>query len=295
MASAAPLFLPNRPMFDFHPAYDEVGEADGSSDDEDFDARWADEYIDSDEELDDGDREALKKIARADRRKNTPSEEALSQLRAQVTEVDRDIGRLASRPQSSSMFDSAALRFGAPDVPGGSRYDRRPWRPGDTHDDDHPELAYPAYDTLVWGSMQDLLRRKQSILKDVGVVQTRDYPGYAATGIHPKIDVPRQRELWAEMTARAAAKQEELDAPRRVPQGVFLARQRMLPQYTGPVTKKARAGADQAGAGMQSGGGAGFDHRGRSAQQQVIAGSGRPGAPPGYHYMSTGVMMRDPD
>ena len=97
------------------------------------------------------------------------------------------------------------------------------------------------------------------------------------------------------MTARAAAKQEELDAPRRVPQGVFLARQRMLPQYSGPVTKKARAGADQAGAGMQSGGGAGFDHRGRSAQQQVIAGSGRPGAPPGYHYMSTGVMMRDPD
>jgi len=114
MAAAAPLFLPNRPMFDFHPAYDEVGEADGSSDDEDFDARWADEY-------------------------------------------------------------------------------------------------------------------------------------------------------------------------------------RMLPQYSGPVTKKARAGADQAGAGMQSGGGAGFDHRGRSAQQQVIAGSGRPGAPPGYHYMSTGVMMRDPD
>ena len=166
MAAAAPLFLPNRPMFDFHPAYDEVGEAEGSSDDEDFDARWADEYIDTDEELDDGDREALKKIARADRRKNTPSEEALSQLRAQVTEVDRDIGRLASQPQSSSMFDSAALRFGAPDVPGGSRYDRRPWRPGDTHDDDHPELAYPAYDTLVWGSMQDLLRRKQSILKD---------------------------------------------------------------------------------------------------------------------------------
>ena len=44
-----------------------------------------------------------------------------------------------------------------------------------------------------------------------------------------------------------------------------------------------------------TGGGAGFDHRGRSAQQQVIAGSGRPGAPPGWHYMSTGVMMRDPD
>ena len=45
----------------------------------------------------------------------------------------------------------------------------------------------------------------------------------------------------------------------------------------------------------QTGGGAGFDHRGRSAQQQVIAGSGRPGAPPGWHYMSTGVMMRDAD
>jgi len=135
--------------------------------------------------------------------------------------------------------------------------------------------------------MQDLLRRKQNILKDIGVVETRDYPGYAETGIHPKIDVPRQRELWAELTARAAAKQEELDAPRRVPQGVFLARQRMLPQYSGPVTKKARAGADQ------TGDGAGFDHRGRSAQQQVIAGSGRPGAPPGYHYMSTGVLMKE--
>ena len=53
--------------------------------------------------------------------------------------------------------------------------------------------------------------------------------------------------------------------------------------------------AELTGAGMQSGGGAGFDHRGRSAQQQVIAGSGRPGAPPGWHYMSTGVMMRDAD
>jgi hypothetical protein len=45
----------------------------------------------------------------------------------------------------------------------------------------------------------------------------------------------------------------------------------------------------------QSGGGATIDHRGQSAEQQVIAGSGRPGAPPGWHYMSTGVMMRDAD
>ena len=143
---------------------------------------------------------------------------------------------------------------------------------------------------LTWSEMQGLLRRKQSILKDVGVVETRDYPGYAETGIHPKVDVPRQRQLWAEMTARADAKQEELDAPRRVPQGVFLARQAMLPQYSGPVTKKARVGADQTGDGAMLGG---FEHRGTSAQQQVIAGSGRPGAPPGYHYMSTGVLMRD--
>jgi hypothetical protein len=50
--------------------------------------------------------------------------------------------------------------------------------------------------------------------------------------------------------------------------------------------------AQNAGA-PQTGGGAGFDHRGRSAQQQVIAGSGRPGAPPGYHYMSTGVLMKE--
>ena len=317
------IFLPNRPMGDFHPAYDEAGEADGSSDEEDFDA-WADEHIDSDEELDDDDREALKKIARAERRKYTPSEEALSQLRAQVTEVDRDVGRLASQPQSSSMFDSAALRFGAPDVPGGLRYDRRPWRPGDTQDYDHPEMDYPAYDTQVWGVMQDLLRRKQSILKDIGVVETRDYPGYAETGIHPKIDVPRQRELWAELTARAAAKQEELDAPRRVPQGVFLARQRMLPQYSGPVTKKARAGADQAGDGAPADGmslsgppmriaqvftpgteGVMFTrraiqhrerqqaHRGASAEQQILAGTGVLPPPPGYHYMSTGVLMQD--
>ena len=45
----------------------------------------------------------------------------------------------------------------------------------------------------------------------------------------------------------------------------------------------------------QTGGGASIDHRGASAAQQVIAGSGRLPAPPGYHYMSTGVLMKDPD
>ena len=99
--------------------------------------------------------------------------------------------------------------------------------------------------------MADLLRRKQSILKDTEVVETRDdYPDYEDTGIRPKVDnVPRQRELWVELVAETKARQEALDAPRQVPQGVFLARQYLLPQYTGPVTKKARTGADQAGAG----------------------------------------------
>jgi hypothetical protein len=126
------------------------------------------------------------------------------------------------------------------------------------------------------------------------------------------------------MTARAAAKQEELDAPRRVPQGVFLARQRMLPQYSGPVTKKARAGADQADDGAPADGmslsgppmriaqvftpgteGVMFTrraiqhrerqqaHRGASAEQQILAGTGVLPPPPGYHYMSTGVLMQD--
>ena len=45
----------------------------------------------------------------------------------------------------------------------------------------------------------------------------------------------------------------------------------------------------------QSGGGASIDHRGQSAAQQVIAGSGRLPTPPGYHYMSTGVLMKDPE
>ncbi len=44
----------------------------------------------------------------------------------------------------------------------------------------------------------------------------------------------------------------------------------------------------------QTGGGASIDHRGQSAVQQVIAGFGRLPAPPGYHYMSTGVLMKDP-
>ena len=46
---------------------------------------------------------------------------------------------------------------------------------------------------------------------------------------------------------------------------------------------------------LQTGGGARIDHRGASAEQQVIAGSGRLPAPPGYHYMSTGVLMEDPE
>jgi hypothetical protein len=45
----------------------------------------------------------------------------------------------------------------------------------------------------------------------------------------------------------------------------------------------------------QTGGGASIGHRGASAEQQVIAGSGRLPAPPGYHYMSTGVLMEDPE
>ena len=45
----------------------------------------------------------------------------------------------------------------------------------------------------------------------------------------------------------------------------------------------------------QTGGGASIDHRGKSAAQQVIAGTGILPAPPGYHYMSTGVLMKDPE
>ena len=45
----------------------------------------------------------------------------------------------------------------------------------------------------------------------------------------------------------------------------------------------------------QTGGGVTIDHLGASAAQQVIAGSGRLPAPPGYHYMSTGVLMEDPE
>jgi hypothetical protein len=35
-------------------------------------------------------------------------------------------------------------------------------------------------------------------------------------------------------------------------------------------------------------------HRGASAEQQVLAGSGVLPPQPGYHYMSTGELMRDP-
>ena len=44
----------------------------------------------------------------------------------------------------------------------------------------------------------------------------------------------------------------------------------------------------------QSGGGATIDHRGASAEQQILAGTGVLPPPPGYHYMSTGVLMKDP-
>ena len=35
-------------------------------------------------------------------------------------------------------------------------------------------------------------------------------------------------------------------------------------------------------------------HRGASAEQQILAGTGVLPPPPGYHYMSTGVLMKDP-
>jgi hypothetical protein len=36
-------------------------------------------------------------------------------------------------------------------------------------------------------------------------------------------------------------------------------------------------------------------HRGASAEQQILAGTGVLPPPPGYHYMSTGELMRDPE
>ena len=36
-------------------------------------------------------------------------------------------------------------------------------------------------------------------------------------------------------------------------------------------------------------------HRGASAEQQILANTGVLPPPPGYHYMSTGELMRDPE
>ena len=36
-------------------------------------------------------------------------------------------------------------------------------------------------------------------------------------------------------------------------------------------------------------------HRGASAEQQILAGTGVLLPQPGYHYMSTGELMMDPD
>ena len=45
----------------------------------------------------------------------------------------------------------------------------------------------------------------------------------------------------------------------------------------------------------QTGGGASIGHRGASAEQQILAGTGVLPPPPGYHYMSTGELMQDPE
>ena len=308
------------------PAYDEEAEADGSSDEEDFDQRWADEDPDHEDYNEDApgiNKEQIQwekeNIDRAYRRKYEDRDVALGELRAQTAAVDRAIKQEAGKPGAGEMFQVARRTSGwDPQDPTAPRYMRRQWRPGDLHDAWGPDTI--RQNEPVWPEMVGLLRRKQSILKDTGVVETRDdYPDYEETGIRPKVDVPRQRELWAELVAITKARQEALDAPRRVPQGVFLARQYLLPQHTGPVTKKARAGADQTGDGAvhagfeRSGAGmsgppmrapaqvtslsiarltrkvAGEPHAGASARR-IIAGTGVIAPAPGFHYMATGEL-----
>ena len=137
-----------------------------------------------------------------------------------------------------------------------------------------------------WAARQEIMRqpstvadrRTQALLDGVGAAMGHDFTPYVGRAAR----TPTEGEIYAQAAAE--------DMRRRTGKPPLWAERNQA--GTGPPMQVAR----MLSFGMsQTGGGASIEHRGRSATQQVIAGSGRLPAPPGYHYMSTGVMMRDAD
>ena len=117
------------------PAYDdEEAEADGSSDEEDFDS-WAG-WNSDDSDFEEGTTPAKKEnVRRAYRRQYEDHDVARGELYAQTAAVDRAIRQEAGKPGSSEMFQTARRTSGwDPQDPTAPRYVRRQWRPADVHD-----------------------------------------------------------------------------------------------------------------------------------------------------------------